>query len=49
MALMPFFIIILKNKKKTETPPLQKKVIDALGSWEFELLSYGLGVRKVLQ
>jgi hypothetical protein len=26
-----------------------KTVIDALGSWEFELLGYGLGVRKVLQ
>ena len=49
MALMHFFIIILKNKQKKTDPPPPKKVIDALGSWEFELLSYGLGVRKVLQ
>ena len=50
MALMPFFYYYLKKtkteKKKTKN---NKTVIDALGSWEFELLGCSLGVRKDLQ
>ena len=54
MALMPFLLLFKNNKKKEKqkkkTQKTKKKtVIDALGSWEFELLSYGLGVRKDLQ
>ena len=54
MALMPFFIYVKKTKTekkpKNKNKTKQKKtVIDALEIWEFELLAYGLGVRKVLQ
>ena len=56
MALMPFLIIIKKKqgKKQTKKPnqtkqTKKKTVIDALWSWEFELLSYCLGVWKDLQ
>jgi hypothetical protein len=38
--------VSLTKKPKNKT---KKKVIDALGSWEIEVLSYGLGVRKDLQ
>ena len=56
MALMPFLLLLKKqeknpkNKQKNQTQTnKQKTVIDALWSWEFELLSYCLGVWKDLQ
>ena len=49
MALMPFFYYYLKKTKTEKKTKNNKTVIDALGSWEFELLGCSLGVWKDLQ